>query len=104
MSTTNSAINLKGSSAGGVAIRLKIDDTVFTFVDTHLAAYDDMVERRNADFHELRRGLNFPSPAIEPRGNDDGVSSRLPRSDMLDSDYIFWLVSRLLLSVYPLCN
>ena len=33
---------------GGVAIRFQIYDTVLCFVNSHLAAFDNMVERRNA--------------------------------------------------------
>jgi len=35
--------------------------TTLTFVDAHLAAFDDMVEKRNSDFHELSRRLLFES-------------------------------------------
>ncbi|KAJ3741434.1 DNase I-like protein [Lentinula detonsa] len=35
--------------------------TILTFVVSHLAAFDDMVSKRNADFHELSKRLIFDS-------------------------------------------
>lgn len=47
---------------GGVAVRLRIHDTYFTFVNSHLAAFANQVERRNQDFADLCRRLQFPVP------------------------------------------
>ncbi|KAL1739864.1 Endonuclease/exonuclease/phosphatase, partial [Schizophyllum fasciatum] len=33
--------------------------TTLTFVNAHLAAFDEMVDKRNADFHDLSRRLTF---------------------------------------------
>ncbi|KAG8933215.1 hypothetical protein FRC02_012289 [Tulasnella sp. 418] len=75
---------------GGVALRLRIYDTVFVFVNSHLAAFDNMVERRNADYSELRRLLRFPLPPDlfgEP-------SMFGPNAGVFDSDFTFWMVSK----------
>ncbi|KAJ7880382.1 hypothetical protein B0H14DRAFT_1574544 [Mycena olivaceomarginata] len=68
---------------GGTAIRMKFTPpatdavknpgpTVLTFVNAHLAAFDEMVEKRNADFHDLAKRLRFDLPA----GGRDGTRSR----------------------------
>jgi phosphatidylinositol-bisphosphatase len=38
--------------------------TVLTFVNAHLAALDEMVDRRNVDFHELSRRLVFETRCL----------------------------------------
>ncbi|KAG8976093.1 hypothetical protein FRB90_009338 [Tulasnella sp. 427] len=83
---------------GGVAVRFRVYDTVFTFVNSHLAAsraapgpLDDMVERRNADFTELRRVLKFPEPAAVPAGDAEYTASGVQHSGILESDYTFWI-------------
>lgn len=38
--------------------------TVITFVVSHLAAFDDMVEKRNANFHDLGKRLTFDSSVL----------------------------------------
>lgn len=81
---------------GGVAIRFRIYDTVFTFVNSHLAAFDDQVERRNADYNELRKALKFPEPAVVPL-YEDATPVSTHHSSMFDSDYVFWFVSYLAL-------
>lgn len=49
---------------GATAIRFKYRSTVLSFVNSHLAAYDEFVERRNADFHELSRRMVFDSTIV----------------------------------------
>ncbi|KAF8323780.1 DNase I-like protein [Clavulina sp. PMI_390] len=68
---------------GGVAIRLAVDDICFTFVNCHLQAYEDMAEKRNADYHELVRRLSFPL-------DDPAVDSGGPLS-VFDCDTLFWM-------------
>lgn len=89
------------SRKGGVAVRFRIYDTVFTFINSHLAAsraaqagsVDDMIDRRNADFTELRRVLKFPEPAAVPAGDAEYTASGVQHSGILESDYTFWIVS-----------
>ncbi|KAG9051707.1 hypothetical protein FS837_000097 [Tulasnella sp. UAMH 9824] len=86
---------------GGVAVRFRIYDTVFTFINSHLAAsraaqagsVDDMIERRNADFTELRRVLKFPEPAAVPAGDAEYTASGVQHSGILESDYTFWIIN-----------
>ncbi|KAH9474443.1 Inositol polyphosphate 5-phosphatase OCRL [Psilocybe cubensis] len=46
--------------------------TTFTFVNAHLAAFDEMVDKRNLDFMDLSRKLSFEADAatIEDGGNN----------------------------------
>ena len=67
---------------------------VLTVVNAHLAAYDEMYDRRNADFHDISKRLVFDSgvPAL-----DGAPSSQLgpaPPSvplGVFQSDALFWL-------------
>lgn len=54
---------------------------VLTFVNAHLAAFDEMVERRHADFHVLGRRLVFP---------DAGGGAPV---GIYEADALFWMVS-----------
>ncbi|KAJ7243583.1 Endonuclease/exonuclease/phosphatase [Mycena haematopus] len=85
---------------GGTAIRLKFTPTptealanpaptVLTFVNAHLAAFDEMVDRRNADFHDLAKRLRFDLDT------DDAVSVTI-----FESDVLFWMVGYLMSSFY----
>lgn len=63
--------------------------TVITFVVSHLAAFDDMVDKRNADFHDLTKRLTFDSSVLAassaPEANVNGGTkasiSVLPAQD-----------------------
>jgi phosphatidylinositol-bisphosphatase len=77
---------------GGVAMRMKFSPpptsdiphpcpTTFTFVNSHLAAFDDMEDKRNTDFHELCTRLRFGSE----EGHED--------SSIFETDALFWMVS-----------
>ncbi|KAJ7880394.1 Endonuclease/exonuclease/phosphatase [Mycena olivaceomarginata] len=88
---------------GGTAIHMKFTPpatdavknpgpTVLTFVNAHLAAFDEMVEKRNADFHDLAKCLRF-DPAcrrarLHPFPTDDGahVVDLNYRLDVPDAD------------------
>ena len=64
--------------------------TVLTFVNSHLAAFDEMVDRRNADFHDLSSRLLFrrqADPTAEaPAGNSPQVDV-----SAFDTDVLFWM-------------
>ncbi|KAI8989001.1 DNase I-like protein [Trametes punicea] len=68
--------------------------TTLTFVNSHLAAFDEMFEKRNADFHDLSKRLQFDSGIVA----DDAVASgsgygpaTIPLS-VFETDTLFWLV------------
>ncbi len=67
---------------------------ILTFVNSHLAASDDQLDRRNADFHDISRRLAF-GPCIEyacgPLANDIGKDQAM--LDIYASDFLLWLVS-----------
>ncbi|KAI0251882.1 Endonuclease/exonuclease/phosphatase [Lactifluus subvellereus] len=93
------------ANKGAVAVRLNYQPkptssvqspipVTLTFVNSHLAAFHDQVERRNADFYDISRRLEF-GPYTEyvwnPRSEDIGVGP--PTLDMYASDVLFWLVN-----------
>lgn len=49
----------------------KMKPVILTFVNAHLAAFDDMVDKRNADYRELTRRLRFNAPtrSIRPQSH-----------------------------------
>lgn len=81
--------------------------TTLTFVNAHLAAFEEMVEKRNSDFQDLARRLTFegasgvvdPStdstPAVEESDTSytyaTSVGQLVPVS-IYESDVLFWLV------------
>ncbi|KAG2058062.1 DNase I-like protein [Suillus hirtellus] len=68
--------------------------TVLTFVNAHLAAFDEMVERRNFDFHDLSRRLVFDQTDeldSNSYANTASETSRRPVG-LFESDVLFWMV------------
>jgi len=80
-------------------------------VNAHLAAFDEMVDKRNSDFQDLSKRLLFEgisarpsSPVPESEGGiDDSMSSDIPVTPSLglppslsvyETDALFWLVSQ----------
>ncbi|KAI9290691.1 DNase I-like protein [Neoconidiobolus thromboides FSU 785] len=95
---------------GAVAIRIKLKDSYFCFINSHLAADSSQVERRNQDFMDICRRIGFPEPppligpngTILPLGYGFNPSPffktnvmTLPRNPKLnsiyDSDHLIWL-------------
>ncbi|KAJ7850016.1 Endonuclease/exonuclease/phosphatase [Mycena olivaceomarginata] len=88
---------------GGTAIRMKFTPpatdavknpgpTVLTFVNAHLAAFDEMVEKRNADFHDLAKRLRFDLGPSLP----ESATAPVPVTcNIFESDALFWMVSLL---------
>ncbi|KAK0195909.1 DNase I-like protein [Armillaria mellea] len=75
---------------GGTAVRLTFTPpptegvltqgpTILTFVNSHLAAFDAMVDRRNADYADLSKRLVFGTPYV-------GDTTTL-----WESDAVFWI-------------
>ncbi|KAL5487537.1 hypothetical protein ACEPAI_5645 [Sanghuangporus weigelae] len=73
---------------GAVALRLTVHSTVVTFVNAHLAAFDEYTDRRNADFHDLSRRLAFVSPAGTPTSEETMDQSA---ESIFQSDILFWM-------------
>lgn len=92
--------------------------TTLTFVNTHLAAFDEMADKRDSDFHELSRRLLFerdkstpapPLPDSDENNDIDAHQSALSLGESYDAemfgldvntplsiyetDVLFWLVS-----------
>ncbi|RXK37280.1 hypothetical protein M231_05422 [Tremella mesenterica] len=51
-----------GGNKAGVAVRFKVYDSTLCFVNSHLAAFANALERRRMDYETLCRGLLFPRP------------------------------------------
>ncbi|KAJ6552223.1 DNase I-like protein [Mycena vulgaris] len=63
--------------------------TVLTFVNSHLAAFDEMCERRNADFHELAKRLRF---TLGTAAGQEAVPAVPVTCNVFESDVLFWMV------------
>ncbi|KAF9507025.1 hypothetical protein BS47DRAFT_1398971 [Hydnum rufescens UP504] len=73
---------------GGVALRIQIRDTTLCLVNSHLAAYDEMAEKRNLDYRELCRRLSFPLLAATPA---EAANSPPGTAPIFDCDCLFWM-------------
>ncbi|KAH8997936.1 DNase I-like protein [Lactarius akahatsu] len=66
---------------------------VLTFVNSHLAAFDDQLDRRNADFHDISRRLTFGPCAEYAWGpQTSGTGEGPPMLDIYASDFLLWLI------------
>ncbi|OAX42254.1 DNase I-like protein [Rhizopogon vinicolor AM-OR11-026] len=100
LSATGAGIMGLMGNKGATAIRMSYTPSapeispspiVFTFVNAHLAAFDEMVERRNFDFHELSRRLVFyPADGLD---SDTNAEMETPRkaTGLFESDVLFWM-------------
>lgn len=64
-----------------------------TFVNAHLAAFDEMTDRRNQDFHDLSKKLTFGRDLDDYDhvwGMDSNVSTNV---NIYETDALFWMVS-----------
>ncbi|TFY62873.1 hypothetical protein EVJ58_g3588 [Rhodofomes roseus] len=69
--------------------------STLTFVNSHLAAFDEMVDRRNADFHDICKRLLFDTGMTgqEPLAPDDVSSESNPITlNIFETDVLFWMV------------
>ena len=64
--------------------------TVLTFVNSHLAAFDEMVDRRNIDFHDLSSRLLFRRDADSDTEAPAQTSPQVEVS-VFDTDVLFWM-------------
>ncbi|KDR77003.1 hypothetical protein GALMADRAFT_246188 [Galerina marginata CBS 339.88] len=104
---------------GGTAIRLSftppastgdekasvhsLGKTTFTFVNAHLAAFDEMADKRNSDFQDLSKRLTFentippPSSPSNADGTDDPLSNdftavNVGSLSVFETDALFWML------------
>jgi len=67
------------------------NSTVMTFVNAHLAAYDEMVDRRNVDFHELSKRLVYETHMGHHEDVQEAVYASMPPISLFNTDTLFWL-------------
>ncbi|KIL66111.1 hypothetical protein M378DRAFT_192118 [Amanita muscaria Koide BX008] len=90
----------KGATAVRLTFTPKQDDregvntpksTVLTFVNAHLAAFDEMVDRRNVDFHDLSKRLIFETRVEQEEEIEEGIDASIPWIGLFNTDALFWL-------------
>jgi phosphatidylinositol-bisphosphatase len=65
----------------------------FTFVNSHLAAFDDHMEQRNLDFHDLSRRIKFgPYTGYVWAPRTKHREARPRKLNIFASDVLLWLV------------
>ncbi|KLO08776.1 DNase I-like protein [Schizopora paradoxa] len=73
---------------GASAVRFTLyNSTVLTFINTHLAAFDDYTDKRNSDYHNIVRRVNFLPNLTEVSEEGD---FRIPES-LFQTDAVFWM-------------
>lgn len=66
--------------------------TTLTFINSHLAAFDEMTERRNSDFHDLSRRLLFQHPLDHETEGDSTLIGYPITISVFETDALFWMV------------
>lgn len=98
--TTNCGVGILGilGNKGSVAIRFKVNDTSFCFVNTHLRASQNQVIGRNEDFHMLLDKTIFPTLykdnelyKINRPSNQWSTSDYYLDKKISNHDYIYWV-------------
>ncbi|KAF7329209.1 DNase I-like protein [Mycena kentingensis (nom. inval.)] len=87
-STSSSATAVSSSSSAAAPtasqhIKPKLrkpNSTILTFVNSHLAAFDEMYERRNADYNELTKRLKFEIGSLVGGPGSDVLFSEVDTS------------------------
>ncbi|KAJ3544105.1 hypothetical protein NMY22_g2904 [Coprinellus aureogranulatus] len=95
--TTSAGAGILGvmGNKGAAAVRVTFTPpgstgpTVLTFVNAHLAAFDEMVDRRNQDFQDLSKRLSFE--VTWPEDDDQELHYPLPTLSAYESDALFWM-------------
>ncbi|KAJ2922908.1 hypothetical protein H1R20_g14166, partial [Candolleomyces eurysporus] len=95
--TTSAGAGILGvmGNKGATAVRLSFKapgstaPTTFTFVNAHLAAFDEMVDKRNLDFQDLSKRLVFE--VTWPSEEDQELGYSLPTLTAYESDVLFWM-------------
>ncbi|KAH6910664.1 Endonuclease/exonuclease/phosphatase [Coprinopsis sp. MPI-PUGE-AT-0042] len=80
----------------GTRKRRRMKPTILTFVNAHLAAFDEMVDKRNADYRELTRRLRFNAPTRHAQPHDEEADEEeegeaIETTSVFESDVLFWL-------------
>ncbi|XP_047309451.1 type I inositol polyphosphate 5-phosphatase 12-like [Impatiens glandulifera] len=86
---------------GGVGLRLRVYDRIMCFVNCHLAAHLEAVNRRNADFDHIYRSMVFTRSTHIPNAaagkmshnitNSQGIVQDEVRPDLAEADLVVFL-------------
>lgn len=71
-------------------MRMKVHDTTIAFVNSHLAAFTNQLERRRLDYQALLAGLNFTNPVSNQPATEAHYSEDGSPLGLTDSDVLFW--------------
>ena len=63
-------------------------------MNSHLAASDELFDRRNVDFHELSKRLVFETRSGHTEEVVEEAVETIPWLGLFNTDALFWLVSR----------
>jgi inositol polyphosphate 5-phosphatase INPP5B/F len=65
-----------------------------TFVNAHLAAFDEALERRNTEFHDLSKRLSFdvsvPDPPVVSVSTPSSRAASIPPTPVFDKSKATW--------------
>uniref|UniRef100_A0A2C9WHD3 Inositol polyphosphate-related phosphatase domain-containing protein n=1 Tax=Manihot esculenta TaxID=3983 RepID=A0A2C9WHD3_MANES len=77
---------------GGVGLRIRVLDRTICFVNCHLAAHLEAVNRRNADFDHIFRNMGFSrSSNLISAGMAVNTNSENTKSDLCEADMVVFL-------------
>ncbi|XP_015947171.1 type I inositol polyphosphate 5-phosphatase 12 isoform X1 [Arachis duranensis] len=77
---------------GGVGLRIRVYDRIMCFVNCHLAAHLEAVNRRNADFDHIYRNMVFSRSSNLLNTAAGMVPYLFFSSSLALSTYLFWLL------------
>ncbi|CAN1857751.1 Type I inositol polyphosphate 5-phosphatase 12 [Linum perenne] len=77
---------------GGVGVRIRVRDRIMCFVNCHLAAHLEAVNRRNADFDHIYRNMVFGKPTSNAAGMIWMLRFLFCCCSLAFSTYLIWIL------------
>ena len=69
---------------GGVGVRIRFCDSTLVFVNSHLSAHQENIDRRNQDYRDISRRLQFPAIPVNYNGLDQRLLLPKPVHEYAD--------------------